>query len=348
MVGMGVVRAALEDESVEEVLVFASPRAERSFELPGSPKLRVIEGGAVSGNLLARTAWNLGLSALDAKWRGASVLLCLANGGVRVANLPLALFIQQSLPFSREALAMLSFSARSRFVAVREVMRRSARRAQLVAVQTEVMRVAVTDAFDLAADRVRVFAPPAPEFPAADDEMLRALRDAERPTLLYVGNTMPYKNVDRLLEAFALTRHGTNARLLLVSPEPFATSVAGVHVLRLATRAQLRAAYAVSDAMVFPSLVETVGLPLLEAMSLGLPIVAADRPYAHEICGDAAMYAEPTESSAMAHAMTEMLANSDTRQLKAAAGRRRTAERATASYRDLVSATTALADRAAA
>ena len=42
-----------------------------------------------------------------------------------------------------------------------------------------------------------------------------------------------------------------------------------------------------------PSLVETVGLPLLEAMSLNVPVLAADRPYAHDICEDAAVYFDP-------------------------------------------------------
>ncbi|MEZ0314467.1 MAG: glycosyltransferase [Myxococcota bacterium] len=343
VVGMGVVEAAITHDSVDDVVVFASPRRDRRFELPLSRKLRVVECDTASSNTMARVAWNLGLSTIAAKRQGASAFLCLANGGVGASRVPLLLFIQQSLPFSAEALRALPTRARWRVAAIREVMRRSARRADLVGVQTEVMRNAVVQAFDVPDARVRVFQAPPPSFPPVDEMLLAQLRAPTRATLLYVGNTIAYKNLERLLDAFAGVRSTTNARLLLASPDAFSTTQPGVEVLKLSTRGQLRAAYEASDLLVFPSLVETVGLPLLEAMSLGVPILAADRPYAREICGDAADYFDPTDVASLRDSIARMLADPDLRSRKVSRAQRLLAERASASYSSLVAAATALA-----
>jgi glycosyltransferase involved in cell wall biosynthesis len=57
--------------------------------------------------------------------------------------------------------------------------------------------------------------------------------------------------------------------------------------------ADLLAAYEAADACLFPSLCESFGHPLVEAMALGKPLIAADRPYARELCGPHALYVDP-------------------------------------------------------
>ncbi|BFM16500.1 hypothetical protein R50073_26830 [Maricurvus nonylphenolicus] len=52
--------------------------------------------------------------------------------------------------------------------------------------------------------------------------------------------------------------------------------------------------YLMADALFFPSKLESFGNPFIEAMNFGLPILAADKPYAHDVCGDAATYFDPT------------------------------------------------------
>lgn len=58
---------------------------------------------------------------------------------------------------------------------------------------------------------------------------------------------------------------------------------------------ELLAAYRAADACLFPSLCESFGHPLVEAMALGKPVIAADRPYAREICGEHALYVDPAK-----------------------------------------------------
>src|SRR3546814_15007679 len=68
----------------------------------------------------------------------------------------------------------------------------------------------------------------------------------------------------------------------------------------------MRAQYADADALLFPSLDESFGLPLVEAMTLGLPILAAERPYARSLCGDAAVYFHPSTAASLNAAIGEL------------------------------------------
>jgi glycosyltransferase involved in cell wall biosynthesis len=194
----------------------------------------------------------------------------------------------------------------------------------------------VRRAFHLEPDRVRVFAPELPTFPERDANLVRELRDPALPTVLYVGSTVGYKNVDRLLAAFRELRRSSKARLLLVTPEPFAISDEGARCLGALDRGGLRAAYEASDLVVMPSLVETVGLPLLEAMCLNVPVAAADRPYAREICGDAALYFDPLDASAMADAMRRGLTDAGLRERLRSSGRFRVNAQVANDYAALV------------
>jgi glycosyltransferase involved in cell wall biosynthesis len=64
-----------------------------------------------------------------------------------------------------------------------------------------------------------------------------------------------------------------------------------------------------SDLMVFPSLAESFGLPLVEAMALGCPIAAADLPYARDVAGPAAAYFDPRDPAAIAARVLDLLAD---------------------------------------
>jgi glycosyltransferase involved in cell wall biosynthesis len=339
VVGLGVVDAALANPAIDDVVLFASPHGERRFKLPLSSKLRVVEP-ELPRTVLGRFAWNLGASTRAARAVKSDAFLCLANGGLGNGKVPVTVFIQQSLPFSREALATLPRAVRMRFGAIRQVMRQSVERASLVGVQTETMRAAVIEAFHADPHTVRVFPPPVPVLPTPESE--ERFRDAAVRTVLYVGNTEPYKNVERLLAVFPDVHKATGARLLLVSPDAATRVVPGVFNIGPLSRTALHAAYRASDLLVFPSFVETVGLPLLEAMSCGVAVLAADRPYAREMCGNAAVYFEPAKADTLRDALIAMLDDSTLRHEKGQAGRDRLAARAPASYDALVAAALAV------
>ncbi len=122
---------------------------------------------------------------------------------------------------------------------------------------------------------------------------------------LYVGNAYPHKNLERLIEAFGkLQAPSFNTQLILVGQEDYFYKRLKNKVKEMgfeekiifwgpATREELNNLYKNAMALVFPSLMEGFGLPGLEAMANGCPVVCSDIPVFHEIYGEAALYFDP-------------------------------------------------------
>jgi glycosyltransferase involved in cell wall biosynthesis len=122
--------------------------------------------------------------------------------------------------------------------------------------------------------------------------------------LLLVGSLKPNKNLDVV------------ARALALAPVPWTVAVAGAADARIFRGARqpetrlkllgyvpdedLGALYAHADWLLFPSLYEGFGLPALEAMANGCPVIAADAGSLPEVCGDAALYFDPRDPAALA------------------------------------------------
>jgi glycosyltransferase involved in cell wall biosynthesis len=87
----------------------------------------------------------------------------------------------------------------------------------------------------------------------------------------------------------------------------------GVHTLGFVPEAQLTWLYRNATAFVFPSLCEGFGLPILEAMSAGTPVITSNRGAMAEVAGDAAYLVDPGDPTALAAALTRVTADPDTR-----------------------------------
>ena len=151
---------------------------------------------------------------------------------------------------------------------------------------------------------------------------------------LYVGHLRPNKNIERTLDAFAraLAASSGAAKPMLVLVGGRTSTDAGI-MERLnspALREQVRylgavpdddlgAIYVSAQAFVSPALSEGFGLPYLEAMDAGLPVIASCIDTAREVCGDAARYVDPTSTASIAEAFVELDARAD---LRAELGRR--------------------------
>jgi glycosyltransferase involved in cell wall biosynthesis len=200
----------------------------------------------------------------------------------------------------------------------------------------------------------------APEFFAPPDlEALTALRREvlgfEGPYILCVANTYPHKNVHRLLEAFGLLAGEVPHRLVLVGRPRRGekkVQVAREHlpdaqrVLRLerTTREELIALYQSADMFAFPSLYEGFGLPVLEAMAAGAPVVAMRRASVPEVGGETISYCEHDDATEFAARIRKTLAlTSEARAACIAAARARAAtfswERTAAAVADVLRAT---------
>jgi glycosyltransferase involved in cell wall biosynthesis len=159
------------------------------------------------------------------------------------------------------------------------------------------------------------------EEPPADEVM----RVQERyqlydPFILYAGNIKPHKNLERLIEAFDIIRHGElrEVKLLIIGDEisKYATLRRTVHRYKLHKHvrffgfvpdATLAILYRLARVFVFPSLYEGFGLPPLEAMASGTPVITSNVSSLPEVVGDAAMLIDPYESDAIAGAIRRVM-----------------------------------------
>jgi glycosyltransferase involved in cell wall biosynthesis len=138
------------------------------------------------------------------------------------------------------------------------------------------------------------------------------------PFLLHVGGDEPQKDQITVLRAFGMLCRNPAFRhhLVLVgkhhlddTPALEMSTRAARRILRLttATRADLDALYAQCDAFVFPSLYEGFGLPVLEAMRAGAPVITTNVSALPEIAGDAALFVAPKNPEALAVAIRRVL-----------------------------------------
>jgi glycosyltransferase involved in cell wall biosynthesis len=141
-----------------------------------------------------------------------------------------------------------------------------------------------------------------------------------QPFLLYVGNLKPHKNLICLIESFRLVKEEVENELQLIivgrdvvsypelkrSAEKLGLRQS-VRFLGFIPKSLLSGLYRLAEIFVFPSLYEGFGLPPVEAMACGTPVVAAKTSSLPEILGDAAFFTEVDHPSILAEAITKVL-----------------------------------------
>ena len=159
------------------------------------------------------------------------------------------------------------------------------------------------------------------ETPSEEDVFrVRERYQLHDPYVLYAGNIKPHKNLERLIEAFHLLRRDSleHVKLLIIGDEisKYATLRRAVHRFKLHQHVRffgfvpdrtLAVLYRLAGVFVFPSLYEGFGLPPLEAMASGAPVVTSNVSSLPEVVGDAAMMIDPHEPAEIAQAMRRVL-----------------------------------------
>ena len=209
----------------------------------------------------------------------------------------------------------------------RTMMRMAASRARRVLTVSNASKQDIVHYLRVPTDKVEVIynaiderlaAPPTEE----DLDRVRQRFQLTAPYILYAGNIKPHKNVDRLIEAYAILRRRgfDEVKLLIIGDEisKYPNLRRLVHRFQLHQHvrflgfvpdATLAALYRMAAAFVFPSLYEGFGLPPLEAMAAGAPVITSNVSSLPEVVGDAALLIDPMDAGAIADAMARVLSD---------------------------------------
>ncbi|HEV7493846.1 glycosyltransferase family 1 protein [Baekduia sp.] len=226
---------------------------------------------------------------------------------------PTAVVVYDLVPFVDRGNAKTS-SARIEQATIRPALRRAAAlpciseatRADLVRLFPYATSKATM--IPLAADPAFSTPVPAPGHPALEG----------KPYVLAVGTLEPRKNLERLIAAWSSLDADARAGHVLALVGPIGWDAApilsaardqGAQLLGRVSEDELRALYAGASAFAYPSLYEGFGLPILEAMAAGAPVVTSNVSSLPEVAGNAALLVDPTDITAIASALARLLSD---------------------------------------
>jgi glycosyltransferase involved in cell wall biosynthesis len=181
------------------------------------------------------------------------------------------------------------------------------RRARTIVTVSEAVRREVIDHFGVAADRVRAV----PLAASSRFHPMSPTSPPQKPFFLFVATLEPRKNVSALIEGWREARTGTNADLVIAgrirADFPEMPHYEGLHMLGEVPDQELPQLYSDALAFVYPSHYEGFGLPVLEAMQCGCPVITSRDPAVMEVSGGAAIHASGSQE--IAEAMKEIASN---------------------------------------
>jgi glycosyltransferase involved in cell wall biosynthesis len=263
----------------------------------------------------------------EAEWR----LKALVPPGSKVlcfGNLPplfrlrgkVFLYLQNRFLLDDEPLVDWPWYARARLALERSWLALRLANVDVIVVQTHTMRLLVHKRF-----RRDAIVAPFLAGKQASGNAANPRRDTSNPAFLYVASGEPHKNHRRLVHAWRLLGEaGVRPALwltldrarysALVTEVENAASVHGLHISNFGnvSRAEVQELYANASALIYPSTLESYGLPLLEARSAGLPLITAELDYVRDIVDPAETF-DPRSSLSIARAVKRFLGRQEKR-----------------------------------
>jgi glycosyltransferase involved in cell wall biosynthesis len=200
----------------------------------------------------------------------------------------------------------------------RQRKRLSVQRADAVICVSDTTRHDVLQFYELDEEKVHVVPNACNDvFRRLDSTELSRTSQIEQPFLLYIGNRARYKNFDVLAKAYSIWHRRKDVALVLVGARPWSDGEwRQLAQLQVQSRIQLLQdvddktlcrLYNSAAAFVYPSLREGFGIPLLEAMACGCPIIASRIPSTVEVAGDCPAYFEPGKADDLLRAFDVVL-----------------------------------------
>ena len=337
-VGINLMRSLAQAGSQHEFLMVI-PSGRGYGPVVGAPNSEVVE--APESGRFGRSRWELtGARWLASSWKADWVI---ALGNVPIlfgAGRKAVLLHDPHLFYPMRSLEHLSRRVRMRKRVARGYLRVALPRQDVVFVQTTVAAHRVRQAYQVGSVVVIPNAlsalVSAADSPQESDLSLPDARFRFLTLTRYYGRkgldtlvTMFERHDDELQDVVGLltidTEGHPGARRLM---ERVDAADLGRRIVNLGPVDQrlLGALYAQVDAIVLPTLLESFSGTYVEAMTLGVPIITSDRDFARIVCGDAAVYVEPTDPGAIAAAITDLAGDPERRRNLIAKGKARAAQ----------------------
>lgn len=286
-----------------ELVLFGHPSVTSRF-----PDFDVVSRGYAVDSQVYGILWERTILPRLAATHDVDVLFCPnANAPLHRSSVPVVVQIH-------DVNAIEGHSSRAHRLYRRLAVPRAAALADAVVTVSEFSKGEIISHLGIDPDRVHVVYNGIDEYflESGDGEPL----DLPDSYVLYVGAMNPRKNVERLVEAFNRLEGGPDIpeKLVLIGPERKAIfkamdleDSAAIVTPGYVTREELKFAYTHADLFVFPSLYEGFGMPPLEAMACGTPVVAGDAAALPEVLGDAAEFVDPHDVEDIARGIERVL-----------------------------------------
>lgn len=210
-----------------------------------------------------------------------------------------------------------------------DVVPRSLNRADYILADSDATRSDIIDVYGVSDARVQTFYCGISSFfsPSLLDMTTRNYYGIPQgiPFLFSIGTVQPRKNYGRLIEALAIIRsRGYDIDLVIAGgkgwlEDPIYAAIETtqmkqhVHFIGYAEEKDLPSLYSAAECVVFPSLYEGFGFPVLEGMACGTPVITSNVSSLPEVAGDAALMIDPYDVEALTDAIQKVLDNSDLR-----------------------------------
>ncbi|MCC7145365.1 MAG: glycosyltransferase family 4 protein [Phycisphaeraceae bacterium] len=275
--------------------------------------------------------WRLPLAA----WRaGADVLHCPGNSCPGWLPVPTVVTVHDLIPMDSPELA--ANTERERFI---QGVQTACRKARSIICPSAYTRERLRAEFGPYESNIEVIpwgAPPEPQVTESQIAQVRSRYGMDRPFALHFGALAPRKNTAKVLQAWAMLAPALRAsRLLLIvgvdesarqemrqQAEALEIS-ASVRIEGFAAEGDVPLLLKASQMLIYPSLSEGFGLPILEAWAAGTAVLSSDRTSLPEVVGQAGWLVDPTEAKTIAAGMQRILADADLRQALVQAGQKR-------------------------
>jgi glycosyltransferase involved in cell wall biosynthesis len=240
-------------------------------------------------------------------------VMALGNIAPTNTGIPTVVLLQQPLIADRNMKTAAISLYRWNIAVNRRLFARTARHAAAIVVQTSYMKDLVVENYYVPVERVKVI-PNAVSASLQKYIVANPCADRFRPgpgssqfKLIYPSSIYPYKNHSLILDIAAQLRSKSDHSIQFVVTIDESTGPGKALIAEINRRGlgdivenagflnteKLAHRYRTSSALFFPSLAESLGYPLMEAAAFGLPVIAADLPYAHAVLGDTAIYFDP-------------------------------------------------------